>query len=69
MSILFRTASLTPGTGRTVFGIAVPFGQIAEISEYGRTYNSDANTAGRSITTVSPSTLLSLRRADTPTIA
>ncbi|WP_104183591.1 HK97 family phage prohead protease [Mycobacterium avium] len=36
--ILFRTAELTPGTGRTVHGIAVPYGQVAEVSDGGPTY-------------------------------
>jgi HK97 family phage prohead protease len=31
--ILYRTAQLTPGDGRTVFGIAVPFGQVTEVSD------------------------------------
>ena len=36
--ILFRTADLAPGAGRTVHGIAVPFGQVAEVSDGGRPY-------------------------------
>ncbi|WP_433626768.1 HK97 family phage prohead protease [Nocardia sp. CA-120079] len=38
MTILYRSASLSSGNGRTVHGIAVPFGQVAEIFEDGRTY-------------------------------
>lgn len=37
-SILFRTAELTPGSGRTVYGTAVPYGQVAEVSDGGRPY-------------------------------
>ncbi|WP_337478189.1 HK97 family phage prohead protease [Mycobacteroides abscessus] len=33
--IKFRSAELTPGTGRTIFGIAVPYGQVTEIDEFG----------------------------------
>ncbi|OBJ74377.1 HK97 family phage prohead protease [Mycobacterium sp. 1274756.6] len=33
--IFYRTAVLTPGEGRTVFGLAVPFGQVAEVSDGG----------------------------------
>lgn len=33
--IKFRSAELTPGTGRTIFGIAVPYGQVTEINEFG----------------------------------
>jgi len=32
-NILFRNAELTPGTGRTVHGIVVPFGRVAEVSD------------------------------------
>ncbi|MGP3708944.1 HK97 family phage prohead protease [Gordonia paraffinivorans] len=31
--ILHRTAHLEPGTGRTVHGLAVPFGQVVEIDD------------------------------------
>lgn len=31
--ILYRTTQLTTGDGRTVFGIAVPFGQVIEVSD------------------------------------
>lgn len=31
--ILYRTTQLTPGDGRTVFGIAVPFGQVIEVDD------------------------------------
>lgn len=31
--ILYRTTQLTTGDGRTVFGIAVPFGQVTEVSD------------------------------------
>lgn len=39
-TILFRTAAdLTPGAGRTVHGLAVPFGQTAEVQDgYGPPY-------------------------------
>jgi HK97 family phage prohead protease len=38
-TILYRSADLTPGTGRTVHGIAVPYGQVAEVSDGdGRAY-------------------------------
>lgn len=37
-SILFRSAELTPGAGRTIFGVAVPYGQVAEVSDDGRPY-------------------------------
>ena len=30
-TILFRSAELASGTGRTVYGIAVPYGQVAEL--------------------------------------
>ncbi|OBK82137.1 hypothetical protein A5649_09790 [Mycolicibacter heraklionensis] len=33
--ILYRTAELTPGDGRTVYGLAVPFGQVATVSDAG----------------------------------
>jgi uncharacterized protein len=36
--ILFRTAELTVGAGRTVHGIAMPYGQIAEVSDGGPVY-------------------------------
>lgn len=36
--ILFRNAELTPGAGRTVHGIAVPYGQDAEVSDGGPAY-------------------------------
>lgn len=36
--ILFRTAELAAGTGRTVHGIAVPYGQVAEVSDGGPSY-------------------------------
>lgn len=31
--ILYRTAQLAPGAGRTVYGLAVPFGQVATVSD------------------------------------
>jgi HK97 family phage prohead protease len=34
-NILFRNAELSPGTGRTVFGTVMPFGQVAEVSDGG----------------------------------
>ncbi|HRD10511.1 MAG TPA: HK97 family phage prohead protease [Mycobacterium sp.] len=34
-NILFRSADLSPGTGRTVFGTVVPYGQVAEVSDGG----------------------------------
>ena len=37
-TILFRNAELTPGTGRTVFGVVVPYGRVAEVSDGGRPY-------------------------------
>ncbi|WP_205877538.1 HK97 family phage prohead protease [Mycobacterium camsae] len=37
-AILFRTAGLASGTGRTVFGTVVPYGQVAEVSDGGRSY-------------------------------
>jgi HK97 family phage prohead protease len=37
-SIFYRTADLTAGTGRTVFGVVVPYGQVAEVSDGGRPY-------------------------------
>lgn len=37
-SILYRTADLTPGSGRTVFGVVVPFGQVAEVSDGAGSY-------------------------------
>ena len=37
-NIFYRSAELTPGTGRTVHGIAVPYGQVAEVSDGGRPY-------------------------------
>lgn len=37
-TILFRTAGLSPGTGRTIFGRVVPFGEVAEVSDGGRPY-------------------------------
>jgi HK97 family phage prohead protease len=37
-AILYRTAELTTGSGRTVHGVAVPFGQVAEVSDGGRPY-------------------------------
>lgn len=33
--IKFRTAELTRGTGRTIFGIAVPYDQVTQIDEFG----------------------------------
>ena len=33
--ILFRNAELTHGSGRTVHGVAVPYGQVAEVSDGG----------------------------------
>lgn len=37
--ILYRSADLAPGTGRIVHGIAVPYGQEAEVSDgYGQPY-------------------------------
>lgn len=36
--ILFRTADLEPGSGRTVHGLAVPYGQVAVVSDGGRPY-------------------------------
>jgi uncharacterized protein len=36
--ILYRSAELTPGTGRTVHGIVVPYGQTAEVSDGGVPY-------------------------------
>jgi HK97 family phage prohead protease len=38
VSLLFRNASLSPGNGRTVFGRAVPYGEVVEINEYGDIY-------------------------------
>ena len=38
MTIFFRSAELTPGTGRTVHGIGVPYGVVAEVSDGGRPY-------------------------------
>ncbi len=32
-NILYRNADLTPGAGRTVFGIAIPYGQVADVSD------------------------------------
>lgn len=37
-NILFRSAELTPGTGRTIHGVVVPYGQVAEVSDGGRPY-------------------------------
>lgn len=34
-NILFRSAELTAGAGRTVFGIAIPYGQVATVSDGG----------------------------------
>ena len=34
-TILFRNAELTPGSGRTVFGVVVPYGRVAEVSDGG----------------------------------
>lgn len=31
--ILYRAADLTPGDGRTVYGLAVPFGEVALVSD------------------------------------
>lgn len=31
--ILYRNAQLTPGDGRTLYGLAVPFGQVATVSD------------------------------------
>lgn len=37
--IIFRSATLTPGAGRTVSGLLVPFGQVREVSDgSGRSY-------------------------------
>ncbi|OHU23583.1 hypothetical protein BKG77_08040 [Mycobacteroides chelonae] len=33
--VKFRTAELSSGAGRTIFGIAVPYGQVTEINDYG----------------------------------
>jgi HK97 family phage prohead protease len=33
MSILFRSATLTPGNGRTVFGTVVPYGQVVTVDD------------------------------------
>jgi Escherichia/Staphylococcus phage prohead protease len=38
LTTLYRTADLTPGTGRTVFGTVVPYGQVAEVSDGSRPY-------------------------------
>lgn len=39
MSTLFRQAAFrADGTGRTVYGVAVPYGQTVDIEEFGRTY-------------------------------
>ena len=38
MTILYRSTELTPGTGRTVHGTAVPYGVVAEVSDGGRPY-------------------------------
>ncbi|MET8650748.1 HK97 family phage prohead protease [Nocardia aurea] len=38
MTILYRSAPLKPGSGRQVHGVAVPYGQVAEIYEDGFTY-------------------------------
>lgn len=35
MTLFFRNADLTPGSGRTVFGTVVPYGQVAEVSDGG----------------------------------
>jgi HK97 family phage prohead protease len=36
--ILYRSAELSSGSGRTVHGIAVPYGQIATVSDGGEPY-------------------------------
>lgn len=38
MTILFRTSEVSPGSGRTVHGVAVPYGVVAEVSDGGRPY-------------------------------
>ncbi|TPW98034.1 HK97 family phage prohead protease [Mycolicibacterium fortuitum] len=38
MSILFRSAELSPGSGRTIHGVVVPYGQVTEVSDGGRPY-------------------------------
>ncbi|MDQ1304718.1 MAG: uncharacterized protein QG671_545 [Actinomycetota bacterium] len=38
MTILFRTSDVSPGSGRTVHGIAVPYGVVAEVSDGGKPY-------------------------------
>ena len=50
-NILFRNAELTPGTGRTVHGVAVPYGQVAEVNDGGRPYRErfEFGAFGRSI--------------------
>ena len=37
-SIIYRSADLRPGSGRTVFGIVAPYGQTAEVSDGGPPY-------------------------------
>lgn len=37
-SIFFRSADLTPGIGRTIHGVVVPYGQVTEVSDGGRPY-------------------------------
>lgn len=49
---LYRAAELTPGSGRTVFGTVVPYGQVAEVSDgYGEPYRErfEFGAFGRSI--------------------
>ena len=36
--ILYRAVPLTPGTGRTVFGIVAPYNQVAEVRDRGMPY-------------------------------
>lgn len=38
MNLIYRSADLAPGTGRTVFGVVVPYGQVADVSDGGRPY-------------------------------
>lgn len=35
MTLFFRSADLSTGSGRTVFGTVVPYGQVAEVSDGG----------------------------------
>jgi HK97 family phage prohead protease len=36
--ILIRAAQLTPGEGRTIYGVCVPYGVVAQVSDGGRPY-------------------------------